>query len=93
MKKKTTYLVAADRKEFLQKLDAPVARVILRLVGDMIATHAVPGAHADVLGKHIQDISDAKVCRNTGEHAIDEVTSIPFEGLVTTHRCGGVLNR
>jgi hypothetical protein len=53
---KIAILHARDGHEVLEELHTPVARVILRLVLDVVAALAIPCAHADILGNDVDGV-------------------------------------
>tara|TARA_R110002003_G_scaffold13_17_gene965 strand:+ start:7174 stop:7617 length:444 start_codon:yes stop_codon:yes gene_type:complete len=53
---KIAVLHARDGHEVLEELHTPVARVILRLVLDVVAALAIPCAHADILGNDVDGV-------------------------------------
>jgi hypothetical protein len=55
---KVSVLEARDSLQVLEELNAPVARIILRLILDVVTLLAVPGAHADVLWDDLNGIVD-----------------------------------
>jgi hypothetical protein len=61
--------------EQLQELDSPVARVVLRLVLEVVSAFAIPDAHTDVVRYDIFEMIDIDlVCRcNSREHGLDHV--------------------
>jgi hypothetical protein len=78
-------LEARDGHEVLEELNAPVARIILRLVLDVVTLLAVPGAHADVLWDDFDVIVDLEGSRQCGKKAVHQVFGVRIEGCESAH--------
>jgi hypothetical protein len=78
-------LEARDGLQVLQELNTPVARIILGLVLDVVASLTVPSTHADVFGDNINAVGDVEGGCQCWEKAINEILRVGIECLKATH--------
>lgn len=78
-------LEARNGHQVFEELDAPVARVILRLVLDVVAFLAVPGAHTNVLGDDVEAAGDFEGRSQRRKKTVDQILGIGVECLKAAH--------
>lgn len=76
---------AGDGHQVFQELDAPVAGVVLGLVLDVVATLAIPGTHADVLGDNVHAVRDTERSCQRWDEAVHQVPRVGVESIKAAH--------
>lgn len=85
---KVPTIEACDGLQILEKLNSPVAWVVLCLILDVVASLAVPCTHTNVFWNDLEGSLNMEIAGQRRKEAVDEVLGVRVQSRKASHRGG-----